>query len=61
MLRSIAATSDDKFLKSEQFWTELSRYNPRYHWEPTAEEELERIKGSVHRQTAIRRRINSSY
>lgn len=45
-LRSLAISSDDPFLKSEEFWKELVKYRPDRMWEPTAEEELERIRRS---------------
>ena len=45
-LRSLAISSEDPFLKSEEFWKELVDYSPYKFWEPTAEEELERIRKS---------------
>jgi hypothetical protein len=45
-LRSLAISSEDPFLKSEEFWRELVDYSPDKLWEPTAEEELERIRKS---------------
>lgn len=59
MIRSIAVSSDDPFFKTDEFWLELSQYKAGKLWEPSVEEELERIKANPESHI-IRRKLSSS-
>ncbi len=60
MLRSLALNSDEPFFKTDTFWSELANYRPRTRWEPSAKQELERIKSGVFSERAIKSLCNSN-
>ncbi len=59
LIRSIALGSDEPYFKTDEFWTELAAYRPSSRFEPTAKEELERIRRSPLSVTAIRKLTSS--
>ena len=59
LLRSIAGNSDESFLKSDEFWSELVKYDPQKTWSPSAKEEVKRIRRRVFSHKSVDGILNS--